>query len=36
MGINTATSESEIEIIVKLTSLDPCIAACNGDSPFSI
>ena len=36
IGIKTATSETEIEIMVKLISRDPISAACNGVSPFSI
>ena len=34
-GMNTATSETEIEMMVKLTSLEPCSAASCGDMPRS-
>ena len=35
IGINTATSEMDIEIIVKPTSLLPLRAALRGDIPSS-
>ena len=35
IGIKTATSETEIEMMVKLTSRAPRKAALNGSSPFS-
>ena len=35
IGMNTATSELEIEMIVKPTSREPRSAAWNGGTPFS-
>ena len=35
IGMNTATSDTEIEMMVKLISREPISAACKGVSPFS-
>ena len=35
-GMNTATSETEIEMMVKPISRDPCKAACKGRIPSSM
>ena len=36
IGMNTATSEVEIEMIVNATSREPCSAAWNGAMPSSM